>query len=248
MRGGGNSEPLISKGYESRKSGLRKKFFAFTLAEVLITLGIIGVVAALTIPTLISNHQKKVYVTQLKKAVNTLTNGFKLMLADTGVDHLGDTNLFITGGTPPNTYFVFNEAELKNLKNYFNIVHLEIMSQSIVSSTYHFISGNSVPAHQLSPSSFFNHCNMTTVDGAQIHLLASGQESIKALIDVNGYHRLPNTVGKDVFWVSFDSNGMIVVDSTKYSNSTAPNSSCISSSAAACFDSIVMNNWEITYY
>ena len=42
---------------------------AFTLAEVLITLGIIGVVAALTLPTLIQNHQKQVYVTQLKHLV-----------------------------------------------------------------------------------------------------------------------------------------------------------------------------------
>lgn len=32
---------------------------AFTLAEVLITLGIIGVVAALTIPTLVNNYRKK---------------------------------------------------------------------------------------------------------------------------------------------------------------------------------------------
>ena len=39
---------------------------AFTLAEVLITLGIIGVVAALTLPTLISNHKKQTYVNQLK--------------------------------------------------------------------------------------------------------------------------------------------------------------------------------------
>ena len=31
---------------------------AFTLAEVLITLGIIGIVAALTMPTLIGNYQK----------------------------------------------------------------------------------------------------------------------------------------------------------------------------------------------
>ena len=45
---------------------------AFTLTEVLITLGIIGVVAALTLPTLISNHKKQTYVNQLKKAVNTL--------------------------------------------------------------------------------------------------------------------------------------------------------------------------------
>lgn len=37
--------------------GLQKK--AFTLAEVLITLGIIGVVAAMTLPTLVGEYQKK---------------------------------------------------------------------------------------------------------------------------------------------------------------------------------------------
>ena len=40
---------------------------AFTLAEVLITLAIIGVVAAMTIPTLISDFQEKVTVTKLQK-------------------------------------------------------------------------------------------------------------------------------------------------------------------------------------
>lgn len=39
---------------------------AFTLAEVLITLGIIGVVAAMTIPTLMSNYRKKQLETQIK--------------------------------------------------------------------------------------------------------------------------------------------------------------------------------------
>ena len=39
---------------------------AFTLAEVLITLGIIGVVAALTIPTLISKYQEKQTIVKLK--------------------------------------------------------------------------------------------------------------------------------------------------------------------------------------
>ena len=47
---------------------------AFTLAEVLITLGIIGVVAALTLPTLISNYKKQTYVTGLQKAYSVLNN------------------------------------------------------------------------------------------------------------------------------------------------------------------------------
>ena len=44
-----------------------KKFYAFTLAEVLITLGIIGVVAAMTMPTVIKNYQKKQDATQMRK-------------------------------------------------------------------------------------------------------------------------------------------------------------------------------------
>jgi len=56
----------------------------FTLAEVLITLGIIGVVAALTLPTLLQNHKRQVYSTQLKKTYNTVSNAFRLSVAENG--------------------------------------------------------------------------------------------------------------------------------------------------------------------
>ena len=49
-----------------------KKRFGFTLAEVLITLGIIGVVAAMTIPTLIQNTNSVKFATQFKKDINNL--------------------------------------------------------------------------------------------------------------------------------------------------------------------------------
>lgn len=45
---------------------------AFTLAEVLITLGVIGIVAAMTIPTLISNYRKRQIETQLKASISTI--------------------------------------------------------------------------------------------------------------------------------------------------------------------------------
>ena len=51
-------------------SFLNKKKQAFTLAEVLVTLAIIGVVAAMTVPTLMQNYQRKVYVAQLQKVYN----------------------------------------------------------------------------------------------------------------------------------------------------------------------------------
>lgn len=42
---------------------------AFTLAEVLVTLGIIGVVASLTMPGLMGNYQKKANITAMKKLI-----------------------------------------------------------------------------------------------------------------------------------------------------------------------------------
>jgi prepilin-type N-terminal cleavage/methylation domain-containing protein len=49
-----------------------KKRFGFTLAEVLITLGIIGVVAAMTIPTLMTNTTASQFKTAYKKSLSNL--------------------------------------------------------------------------------------------------------------------------------------------------------------------------------
>lgn len=57
---------------------------AFTLAEVLITLGIIGVVAALTMPSLMANYQKKVTATRLAKAYSVMSQAIKLSEVDNG--------------------------------------------------------------------------------------------------------------------------------------------------------------------
>ena len=61
---------------------MRRK--GFTLAEVLITLGIIGVVAALTIPTLINNYQKQEYVVGLKKAYAEFNQALAQFANDNG--------------------------------------------------------------------------------------------------------------------------------------------------------------------
>ena len=56
----------------------------FTLAEVLITLSIIGVVAAITLPTLITNVQEKTTVSKVKKFYNTVENAYQRMIQDYG--------------------------------------------------------------------------------------------------------------------------------------------------------------------
>ena len=70
---------------------------AFTLAEVLITLGIIGVVAAMTLPTLIQNHQKQTYVNGLKKAISATSNMLKKMQADEEASSITATSIVQDG-------------------------------------------------------------------------------------------------------------------------------------------------------
>jgi prepilin-type N-terminal cleavage/methylation domain-containing protein len=71
-----------------------KKFFGFTLAEVLITLGIIGVVSAMTIPALINKCQKIVLAHQAKKEYAMWTQVFKNILADNNTTSLSETELW----------------------------------------------------------------------------------------------------------------------------------------------------------
>lgn len=65
---------------------------AFTLAEILITLGIVGIISALTIPTLIQNYKKQVLVNQLKKATSEISQGLQLMMAEDEVTSLTQIN------------------------------------------------------------------------------------------------------------------------------------------------------------
>lgn len=63
---------------------LNASYLGFTLAEVLITIGIIGVVAAMTMPALIANYQKMVLKNQFKHAYSIVAQGIKQVEANNG--------------------------------------------------------------------------------------------------------------------------------------------------------------------
>lgn len=79
-----NQNSFIDKVYSLLTSHHSLKKAAFTLAEVLITLGIIGVVAAMTMPSLIQNYQEKATVTKLKKCYSLVSQAYVSILNDEG--------------------------------------------------------------------------------------------------------------------------------------------------------------------
>jgi len=213
---------------------------AFTLAETLITLGIIGVVAAMTLPVLIQKYNKIVWVNQLKKSVSVVENGFKLAMAEDEVELLSDTNLFLTIG---NKYFddnlVFSNF-ISVLKKYFNITETE-NDYSCTTDEYKTLSGETAEDYGLC----FVGNKVYLNDGTILFIDFMGQPEIKPTeiinqikgfggkmysdiglieIDVNG-KKNPNQYGRDRFSFILSDNGNIYpysgIDYALYSQQNA---------------------------
>ena len=78
---------------------------AFTLAEVLIVLAIIGVVAALTMPMLMNNYQKTAQLTALKKIYSGVSEAIDRMIVDEEVDNFSETSLVSPIYSDPKAFF-----------------------------------------------------------------------------------------------------------------------------------------------
>lgn len=239
----GNSSIFKSYfGFTLAKNAIHGNNFecAFTLAEVLITLGIIGVVAALTMPALIQRHNKIVWVNQLKKSVNTLENGFKMAMAEDGVENLADTSLWQSAAISKCQYFDPSDSRCTNFANqfkkYFNVTY-----NMDGSRVYTRLNHNRQTC--VRTSMFINF-----TDGSQIYLWlrstpgysSGGHHSEIATIDidVNGVKK-PDQVGRDWFQFGVTQTGQVIPYGSEaaiklYCESTTDNSQDFS----GCFSSL----------
>ena len=87
---------------------------AFTLAEVLITLGIIGIVAAMTLPGLIAKYQEKQWRVAYKKAYSILGQAVLRLQADG--DYLSPYDDYFIGNLPENLGVYYSPNFGKNFK------------------------------------------------------------------------------------------------------------------------------------
>ena len=177
----------------------------FTLAEVLITLGIIGVVAALVMPGLIANYQKQQYVTQLQKIYSELAQAAKHLMADEGVDKLTDTDMLYSGEEFQNEPASAERAK-QFLYKYFKIAQdcgLQNTKDKCFAQSYRgFTGGNG------SPGNYNGYC-VQTAGGASICLMPGDWERAAwGVIDTNG-PKGPNATGRDFFTFSLYYDGSI---------------------------------------
>lgn len=161
------------------------KYIAFTLAEVLITLGIIGVVAALTMPALIANHEKKVTVTGLKKVYSELSNMIKLSENENGEMATWD--------------FPKSEGNSEEAIEFLNKYYAPYTNAAKVYSGSDMRRLGYSFQNMSKTHTFRNATGMVLSDGTVITIHPNTNNSfIWLFADINGFKK-PNRIGRDVF-------------------------------------------------
>ena len=173
----------------------------FTLAEILITLGIIAVVAALTMPSLIQSYQKEILKNQFKKAYSEISQATELLKVKE------DINIF--------EYAKTNNSQKALDKLMTQIKGAEVLEGS--NSFANFINSFYYPKNLNKNSTTGQYCDNTNVYRGSNGIFYSMDDrptssSIadpKLCIDING-KSLPNSLGYDLFVFTFTPEGNLV--------------------------------------
>lgn len=218
------------------------KKFGFTLAEILIALGIVGVVAAITLPTFTASTQNQANASKLSATVSTLENAFSAIIAGEGYDDFDEIYLYKNYGNP--------DILSRYLKG----------GSGGANNGATKIYGSSSPFKTISGSSY-----NTTFDQYSYYELKSGAviftelfrndylTSCSAYIDVNGA-AAPNKLGRDVFGFYLKNNGVLIPfglsDFDNWKTSDSVDSKCKNGdlgTGRGCTGRLVENNYKVDY-
>jgi type II secretory pathway pseudopilin PulG len=158
-----------------------KRFkFAFTIAEVLITIGIIGIVAAMTIPNLIQSQYEKSTVAKLRKVNYNLQHSFQMIKGD-------DISLFVQPDVSELTRLL--ASHLKTSK----VCYPPKASDCVKNFKYTELGGGNTAVDSEKTGA------IVLIDGT---VLLTAYNALftyaQIFVDVNG-EKLPNIMGKDMF-------------------------------------------------
>lgn len=185
--------------FKKREFNSNKKK-AFTLPEMMITISVIGIVAALTFPMLVTSYQKKTTLSQLQKVFQDLNAAMKIAVADAKLEDLD-----------------YKLSPYKFFKKYMTSVL--VVSETTMSELksrgikYRQISGAEETALAIMGANASKTHIVNLSNGAQLFLtdIDSTTPSNRTIyLDINGFG-MPNTFGKDCYMLVITKKGNNVV-------------------------------------
>ncbi len=163
---------------------------AFTLAEVLITLGIIGVVAAMSLPSLMNKITNRTFEAKFKKSVSVLNQLSLFIQNDIG----SCTPYDFSGGSS-----FYTEQIHKYIKDNFSI-------KTVVNNPYDgkFKTFTYKETNDNIHVSCLSGETLLTADGTSYSICMHNNYGNLISVDLNGPYKGPNAYGHDLFFFNFD--------------------------------------------
>lgn len=240
--------------YSLGSSLFPKKKLAFTLAEVLITLGIIGIVAAMTIPALINKKQKAEIETQLKENYSIIQQSLKMAEND---DIAIDSYLAENIESVKSWFYT-------NLAPYMKYSHVCFNAEGCWQSMgpTKTLAGTVARYNQTNIGVGYNIVTIKLNNGANVSFDSYGTNDIKTLlgrnctyedkalgifIDVNG-DRKPNIIGKDIYVAVWTDKGLLPAGIDETEATVDSNCSATANTVNAgyyCLLKVKNNGWKI---
>ena len=213
-----------------------KKIFGFTLSELIMAMGIIGIVAAMAVPSVVENLHKKTFVAQLKSVVGEIQQLAQNQMAVKGTKDLSLTD--------------FSSSE--KLFNDINFMIVKKCSESDAEEKC----WNNTKYKFLNKEGEYAISNKDTIilkNGVILSYSLAGNLDITGanekaygffVVDVNGLDK-PNIVGRDLFTFYISEKGNIV---PTLNPGTSTVSGCTTNGVPDnCTDLIITNGWRMTY-
>lgn len=180
----------------------------FTLAEVLITLVIIGIIAAMTIPSIIANYSEQESISRAKKAYSTLSQGIRYVKV-LGGDY---TEWEISSTSYANVGSMINQIfQVSKYCGYSKAGCWSTEAKMLNGSSYWRDNGNGVGFGDQPITFILNDGTLVNFAGNELVSQVGVSDSTTNTIvffDVNG-EKAPNKVGKDIYVAVIGKDGLV---------------------------------------
>lgn len=213
-----------------------------TIGELLVTMAIIGVIAALVIPGFLKDYHKKLYTTKLHKSYEMLFSAIETACNDLNVSSFQQTPYGAVGDATKQAEF---------LNKYFKTIEPAKQSPSGKKpyfGTYRPLSNTSAAPEEMSTS--LTSATAKLKSGEIIDIGCESATECIVSIDINGTDE-PNIGGRDMFWFRIDKQNNQVMSHSN-SNSCAvyedniwkPKSDI---KGEGCLNRIIQSGWVMEY-
>lgn len=229
----------------------------FTLAEVLITLGVVGIVAVLTIPAVVKNYRNRMYVAQFQKVQAQIADAVQSVMNDEHTDKFYETKAGTTNSCSNANAGTCEKGVGYLLNNYMKTVKKNCLDSTEPCASSDGDEYSMLDGTKLTNGFWGDYCIQTTNGATVCGTYEPGNSCISIVVDVNAMAE-PNTAGRDIFAMDIHNDGTLSdygsncadgnfgaasVDCAK-DNKTAND---VYDAASGCYSKLLKSGWVMDY-